>query len=78
MPLLTLPSTGSAKVTYSLKGKADGEWHTVVIKIADIISRSQKGKEDWQYINLLQFGFAEINYPDKTDVTIEIKGIQFQ
>ncbi|MCF6177411.1 MAG: hypothetical protein L3J71_16780 [Victivallaceae bacterium] len=71
-------NTGSAKVTYSLTAKSDGEWHKVVIKIADIISRSQKSKEDWQYINLLQFGFAESKYPDKTDVTIEIKGVKFQ
>ncbi len=78
-PIYAFFQSDKTKMTYTLDaGKEDGEWHTKVITIADIIKRSGKTADDWQKIQMLQFGVAEAKYPDKTELTIEIKGVKFQ
>ena len=59
-------------------GKEDGQWHTKVITVEDIIKSSQKSADDWKQLSMLQFGLAESNYTDKTELTVEIKNIQLQ
>jgi hypothetical protein len=78
-PIYAFFQSDKTKVTYALDaGKEDSEWHTKVIPIADIIKRSGKSAADWQKIQMLQFGVTEAKYPDKTELTIEIKNVRFQ
>jgi len=72
-------ATGKTKITYTIDGgKEDGQWHSKVVKIADILARGKVTAEDFKQVNLVQFGVAEATYPDKTEITIEIKGVQLQ
>jgi hypothetical protein len=78
-PIYAYFKSGKVRCTMSFDaGKEDGQWHTKVIKIEDVIKHSQKSADDWKQLSMLQFGLAESNYADKTEITVELKNLQLQ
>ena len=78
-PIYAYFNSGKTAITMPFDaGKEDGEWHNKVITIADIIKNSKKSADDWQQLTMMNFGLAERNYPDKTEIIVEIKNLRLQ
>ncbi len=72
-------NTGKAACTYTFDaGKEDGEWHTKILLVKDIIAKSKKPAADWKTLVYIQFGLSERSHADGTKLDIKLKNIVLQ
>ena len=72
-------NAGTAACTYTFDaGKEDGEWHTKILLVKDIIAKSKKPVTDWKTLIYIQFGLSEKNHADGTKLDIKLKNIVLQ
>ena len=78
-PLYANFNSGKASYTYAFDaGEEDGKWHTKVMLVKDIITKSKKPVSDWETLQHIQFGLSESKHEDGTKLDIKLKNIVLQ